>query len=285
MDIILKFLGTAQDAGIPQIGCSCKVCRDIIRGERKPEHPVALGLINKKTGKKFMVEATPAFSVQYGKLLDIEKKEQLEGLILTHAHMGHYTGLLSLGREALNTKRMKVYASRKMGEFLRNNAPWNQLVRLENIEIVEFEDGKSFILDEGLKITPVEVAHRNEYADTFGFIIEGEEKVFFVPDIDRWAGFEERLVELINQCSYVIVDATFYTKEEIGAVRGRDLNEIPHPTVEETMKFVIERGLPPEKVIFTHFNHTNMLLSHDEIRENVEKAGFVISKEGMEIQL
>lgn len=285
MNIILKFLGIAQDAGIPQIGCSCKVCSEIIRGERKPEYPVALGLINKKTGKKFMVEATPAFSIQYGKLLDIEKKEQLEGIILTHAHMGHYTGLLSLGREALNTKRMKVYASRKMGEFLRNNAPWNQLVRLENIEIVEFEDGKSFTLDEGLRITPVEVAHRNEYADTFGFIIEGEEKVFFVPDIDRWTGFEERLVELINQCSYVIVDATFYTKEEIGAVRGRDLNEIPHPTVEETMKFVTERGLPSEKVIFTHFNHTNMLLSHDEIRENVEKAGFVISKEGMEIQL
>lgn len=285
MDIILKFLGVAQDAGIPQIGCSCKVCSEIISGSRKPEYPVALGIINKKTGKKFMVEATPAFPIQYGKLLDIKKKEQLEGILLTHAHMGHYTGLLSLGREALNTKRMKVYASKKMGDFLRNNAPWNQLVKLENIEIVEFEDGKSFVLDEGLKVTPVEVAHRNEYADTFGFIIEGEKKVFFVPDIDRWEGFEERLEKLINQCSYVIVDATFYTKEEIGTVRGRDLSEIPHPTVEETMKFVIDRGLSPEKVIFTHFNHTNMLLSYKNIKENIEKAGFVISQEGMEIEL
>lgn len=285
MNITLKFLGIAQDAGIPQISCNCKVCREVIKGKRKPEHPVALGLINKKTGKKFMIEATPAFSTQYGKLLDIEKKEQLEGIVLTHAHMGHYTGLLSLGREALNSKKMKVYASKKMGDFLRNNAPWNQLVKLENIDIVEFEDGKPFVLDKGLKITPVEVAHRNEYADTFGFIIEGEKKVFFVPDIDRWEGFEARLEELIKECTYVIVDATFYTKEEIGALRGRDLREIPHPTVEETMKFVEERGLPSNKVIFTHFNHTNMLLSHDEIREQVENKGFVISKEGMEIEL
>lgn len=285
MSIYLKFLGIAQDAGIPQIGCSCKTCSQILKGEREEEYPVALGLINERTGKKFMIEATPAFPIQYGKLLDIEKKEKLEGILLTHAHMGHYTGLLSLGREALNTNLMKVYASKKMSDFLRGNAPWNQLVKLKNIEIIEFENEKEFLLDEGLKITPIEVKHRNEYADTFGFIIKGEKRVFFVPDIDTWEGFEPRLEEFLKEFDYVIVDATFYTKNEIGNIRGRDLKEIPHPTVEETMKFVIDRKLPSNKVIFTHFNHTNMIFSDDKIRKNVEELGFLISKNGMEIEI
>lgn len=163
--------------------------------------------------------------------------------------MGHYTGLLFLGREALNTKLMKVYTSKKMGDFLRENAPWNQLVKLQNIEIIEFENEKEFILDEGLKITPIEVKHRNEYADTFGFIIEGEKRVFFVPDIDTWEGFEERLEKYLKEFDYLIVDATFYTKDEIRKIRGRELKEIPHPTIEETMKFVLDRGLSPEKII------------------------------------
>lgn len=285
MSITLKFLGIAQDAGIPQIGCNCKICREIIKGERKPEYPVSLGLINKATGKKFMIEATPAFPVQYGRLLDIEKKEKLEGIILTHAHMGHYTGLLSLGREALNSKKLKVYTSKKMGDFLRENAPWNQLVKLENIEIVEFENEKSFILDEGLKITPIEVKHRNEYADTFGFVIEGEKKIFFVPDIDTWEGFELKLEEFLKEFDYLIVDATFYTKDEIGLVRGRELKEIPHPTIEETMKFVLDKNLSPNKIIFTHFNHTNMVFSDDKVREKVEESGFIISTDGMEIEI
>lgn len=285
MSITLKFLGIAQDAGIPQIGCNCKICREIIEGERKPEYPVSLGLINKATRKKFMIEATPAFPIQYGRLLDIEKKEKLEGIILTHAHMGHYTGLLSLGREALNSKKMKVYTSKKMGDFLRENAPWNQLVKLENIEIVEFENEKSFILDEGLKITPIEVKHRNEYADTYGFVIEGEKKIFFVPDIDTWEGFELKLEEFLKEFDYLIVDATFYTKDEIGLVRGRELKEIPHPTIEETMKFVLDKNLSPNKIIFTHFNHTNMVFSDDKVREKVEESGFIISTDGMEIEI
>lgn len=52
MSISLKFLGIAQDAGIPQIGCSCKTCKEILKGEREVEYPVALGLINEKSGKK-----------------------------------------------------------------------------------------------------------------------------------------------------------------------------------------------------------------------------------------
>lgn len=288
MSITIKFLGIAQDAGIPQIACNCKVCSAINSGKQKPETPVALGLINNNTGKKFLVEASPELPNQYQNLLDVEKKEKLSGILVTHAHIGHYAGLMFLGREALNTKEMPVYTSKKMGDFLSENAPWNQLTKLNNINIVNFQNSNRFMLDENLYITPIEVSHRNEYADTFGFIIENNEtnnKVFFLPDIDSWNGFENELKNLINICKFVILDATFYTKQEITEITGRDAKEIPHPSIEETIEFVLEHKLDPKKVIFTHFNHTNKILHDKNIYNDVCNKGFIISKDGLEIEI
>ncbi|KDE61976.1 MBL fold metallo-hydrolase [Fusobacterium necrophorum] len=285
MNIVVEFLGIAQDAGIPQIGCTCKICSEINAGKRKAESPVALGITNKKTGRKFIIEATPDFSKQYNRFLNIEEKEQLSGIILTHAHIGHYTGLMFLGREALNTKKLKVFSSDKMEDFLKENAPWNQLIKLENIDIVNLIANKKIEIDEGLFITAIEVKHRNEYADTYGFLIEGDEKIFFLPDIDSWNGFENELETLIKECKKVILDATFFIKEEIGNIRGRNINEIPHPTVLETISFVEARKLEPNKIIFTHFNHTNLLLHDDKKRKEVLKRGFLISEEGMKIEI
>lgn len=286
MSVVVKFLGTAQDGGIPQIGCKCEMCTDIREGKRKEVLQAAIGIENTKTGNRYMIEATPSFSKQYQSFIAKENRK-LDGIFLTHAHMGHYTGLMFLGKEALNSQEVKVYVSKKMAEFLRNNAPWSQLVKLKNIELVEFESGKELILDNDVVIIPVEVPHRNEFADTHGFIVKGEKSFFFVPDIDSWEGFEDQLNDIFKQCDYLAVDATFYTKEEIGLIRGRNFKEIPHPTVEETMKFIKENNwnLKNKKVILTHFNHTNLLFINKELKEKVEKSGIIISEDGMEITL
>ena len=42
--------------------------------------------------------------------------------------MGHYSGLMHLGREAANTSKVPVYAMPRMLEFLAKNGPWNQLL-------------------------------------------------------------------------------------------------------------------------------------------------------------
>ncbi|WP_462428142.1 MBL fold metallo-hydrolase, partial [Fusobacterium varium] len=250
MSVIVKFLGTAQDGGIPQIGCKCEMCTDIRIGKRKEVLQAAIGIENTETGNRYMIEATPAFSKQYQSFI-ADKNGNLDGIFLTHAHMGHYTGLMYLGKEALNSKETKVYVSKKMAEFLKNNAPWSQLVKLKNIELIEFESGKELSLDNDIKIIPVEVPHRNEFADTHGFIIKGNKSFFFVPDI-------------FKQCDYLAVDATFYTKEEIGNIRGRNFKEIPHPTVEETINFIEKNkwNLKDKKIILTHFNHTNLLFTN-----------------------
>jgi len=286
MSVIVKFLGTAQDGGVPQIGCKCEMCTDIRKEKRKEILQAAIGIENTETGNRYMIEATPAFPKQYQSFI-ADKNGKLNGIFLTHAHMGHYTGLMYLGKEALNSKEIKVYVSRKMAEFLKNNAPWSQLVKLKNIELIEFESGKELVLDNDIKIIPVEVPHRNEFADTHGFIVKGKKSFFFVPDIDSWEGFENQLNDIFKQCDYLAVDATFYTKEEIGNIRGRNFKEIPHPTVEETVSFIEKNkwNLKDKKVILTHFNHTNLLFTDKVLKDEVEKIGIIVSEDEMEITL
>ena len=49
--------------------------------------------------------------------------------------MGHYTGLMHFGKEALGAKEVKVFGLPRMSEYLRTNGPWSQLVKLKNIII------------------------------------------------------------------------------------------------------------------------------------------------------
>src|SRR5690606_25277372 len=64
-----------------------------------------------------------------------------DGVLLTHAHMGHYVGLAHFGREAANTDRLPVWCTSKMAAFSRENAPWDQLVSLGNIELHDRDVG------------------------------------------------------------------------------------------------------------------------------------------------
>ena len=65
-----------------------------------------------------MIDTTPDFREQLALLHRSAPGCRLAGILLTHAHMGHYTGLIQLGREAWNTQRMPVYAPPRMAAFL-----------------------------------------------------------------------------------------------------------------------------------------------------------------------
>jgi pyrroloquinoline quinone biosynthesis protein B len=185
------------------------------------------------------------------------------------------------GREAVGASSVPVYAMPRMENFLTDNAPWNQLVGLKNIEIKRMKDGEIIRLNENLKVTPFLVPHRDEFSETVGFEITGENKsAVFIPDIDKWSKWKQDLKELVKRVDYALLDATFYKN---GEIPSRDMSEIPHPFVEETMKLL--EDLPArekKKVIFIHFNHTNPLIKKDskERREVLQK-GFRVGDEGM----
>lgn len=220
-------LGTIQDAGSPHIGCKKDCCRDLFDNPDPSRKVVSLGLIDGKS--TFLFEATPDISTQLKMLRRLagSDSEMPDGIFLTHAHIGHYTGLMYLGKEATNAQKVPVYAMPRMKSYLETNGPWSQLVGLENIEIRKLEHREKINLSKRTEVVPFTVPHRDEFSETVGYFIESYgTKVLFIPDIDKWEKWETSIVEAVEEMDYLFLDATFYSGEEINT---RDISEIPHP--------------------------------------------------------
>lgn len=278
-------LGTAQDAGYPQAG---QIAEWNLIKERKarPKNAVALALVDPVLKQRWLFEATPDFKFQLQMLDDISETSQypFDGIFLTHAHIGHYTGLMNLGREAMGTSAVPVYAMPKMQEFLTQNGPWSQLVSLNNINLKPLNNEVGINLNPNIKVTPFLVPHRDEFSETVGYSIEINGKsLVFIPDIDKWTKWDKDILEVIKAADYAFLDASFYKN---GEIPGRDMNEIPHPFVEESMSlFESLSEADKAKVHFIHFNHTNPLLfdNSPEYKEVKEK-GFNVAYEGQIIE-
>ncbi|NQZ10501.1 MAG: pyrroloquinoline quinone biosynthesis protein PqqB [Algicola sp.] len=286
-NVELVVLGNAQDAGYPQLNCYKPHCMPGWQDVTKRRLATALGLIDHQAKQKFLFEATPDIKEQFYRLhlLAPDTDYKLSGIMLTHGHMGHYTGLMHLGREAAGGKGIPVYAMPRMEKYLSTNGPWSQLVKLNNIAIKGLTDKKPVALNKNITITPLQVPHRDEYTETVGYHIAGPNKsALFIPDIDKWQKWSTNIKDLIKQVDYALLDATFFSN---GELPNRDMSEVPHPFVEESMKlFAGLSAKDKQKVIFIHFNHTNPLLQKGSAaQQQVTAAGFRYAEEGLRLGL
>lgn len=284
----LLVLGNVQDGGSPHIGCKKACCKALFEQPDPSRKVVSLGIIDPKNKKTYIFEATPDFTTQIKYLTraaTFATKETPDGIFLTHAHIGHYAGLMFLGREAMNAGKIPVYAMPKMKQFLENNGPWSQLVHTNNIAIQSIFSNQRIELTPNLAVTPLLVPHRDEYSETVGYIIEGtSKKVLFIPDIDKWEKWNTQIVQLMSEVDYAFIDATFFDAQEIN---NRNIAEIPHPFVIESMNLF--KNIPAKeknKVHFIHFNHTNPLLdANSKESKMVLENGFHIARMGDMIKL
>jgi len=281
-------LGTIQDGGSPHIGCIKDCCRDLFGHPDESRQVVSLGVYDAPANKRYLFEATPDISRQVKALKNFggpTDREMPDGIFLTHAHIGHYTGLMYLGKEARGAHEVPVFAMPKMKTFLENNGPWSQLITERNINLFPLENGQATTLSEALKVTPLLVPHRDEFSETVGYRISGPRKqALFVPDIDKWEKWDQDIIEEIGKVDYAFVDATFYSGEEIG---NRDISLIPHPFISESMeKFAALSDSEREKIIFIHFNHTNPVIDvASPATRSVLEGGFRIARIGEVFEL
>ena len=274
-------MGIAQDAGYPQVDCDKECCRMFYNGEETKKHVSSIGLIDQITHEKWLFDATPDITAQLDNLKQnhVNNQSTINGIFLTHAHIGHYTGLMYLGRETLGAKQIPVYAMPKMKAFLETNGPWSQLVELENMLLKPIQEEVVINLNTNLSVTPFLVPHRDEFSETVGYKIEGKNKsALFIPDINKWHLWNKNIVEEVKKVDYAFLDATFFQDGEI----ARPMSEVPHPFINETVAlFENESKETKAKVIFIHFNHSNpALLSSHEMTSKVEKLGFNFAREG-----
>ena len=273
----LVILGIAQDGGSPQSGCQKTCCKNLWENGEK-EKVSCIGIVDPRSGKSWIIDATPNFPEQL-RIITKDHNTELAGIFLTHAHTGHYTGLLHLGHEVMGAKNVPVYAMPRMKSFLENNGPWNQLVSLNNIEIQEIRHNKEIQLANGLVIEPILVPHRDEYSETVGFqIMGGNNSILYIPDIDKWAKWDQNILVRIQHIDMALLDGTFYSQDELP---NRDMSEIPHPFIVESIETLSELSTPNRnKVHFIHFNHSNPAIKKNSAASNlIRSKRFNIARE------
>ena len=283
-ELFIEILGITQDAGFPQAGCTKANCTQFWNGEVEARHATSLGLVDAETKQSWMFEATPNFKHQLHHLAEAAPGSELSGIFLTHAHIGHYTGLMHLGHEAMGESQVPVFAMPRMKSYLEENGPWSQLVDFENICLIQQKADSSIQISESLTVTPFLVPHRDEYSETVGYRIESpNKKVLFIPDINKWSVWERSIVEEIAKVDVALLDGTFFDSTELP---GRDMSEIPHPFIEESLAlFAHLADSEKAKITFIHFNHTNPLILNSMERKQVENLGYKVAFEGMRIGL
>jgi len=284
-------LGTAQDAGYPQSACRRDCCAEAWRDPSRRRLVSSLAIVDPLSRERWIIDATPDFREQLHRLDAIApfatspSRAELDGFLLTHAHIGHYTGLQQLGREAIGERETAVYAMPRLSEFLRTNGPWSLLVSAGHIALRPLVADEPVRLNERLTVTPILVPHRDEYSETVGFRIAGPGRtVLFIPDIDKWEKWDRNVEDEIARVEVAYLDGTFYSA---GELPGRDLSEIPHPLIEESMARF--ETLPPAvraRVRFLHLNHTNPALRADsDAARELTRRGFTVAVEGEVVEL
>ena len=271
-------LGIAQDGGAPHAGCEKSCCIELWDSGKK-EKVSSIGIVNPLTKQSWLFDATPDFPSQY-RILTENHNTELVGIFLTHAHMGHYTGLLHLGREVMGKKNVPVYVMSRMKRFLETNGPWSQLVNLKNINLKLIENNKDIKIGEQLFIEPFLVPHRDEYSETVGYRIIGKEKsLAFIPDIDKWEKWHGSIFQLVLNTDILLLDGTFYSQNEIP---HRNMAEIPHPFIIESMETLSELNSENRsKVHFIHFNHSNPAIKDNSpAYHTIKSKRFNLAREG-----
>jgi len=278
----LVVLGVAQDAGAPQAGT--------------PEHPgfhdpsarrlaACLGLVDPRDGRRWLFEATPDLPVQLHRLDHLAAPRgapDLAGVFLTHAHIGHYTGLMHFGHEVMGARDVPVFVMPRFAAFLRANGPWDQLVRYGNIALRELAANVPVELAADLRVTPLRVPHREEYSEVVAFRIDGPSRsALFLPDIDKWARLDAqgaRIEDWIAAVDVAFLDATFFSPDERP---GRDLSAIPHPFIVESLeRFAALPASERAKIRFVHLNWSNPALdATSSARATIERAGMRVAEE------
>ena len=279
-NIVLKILGTAQDGGYPHIGCKQLCCQIAWSDLSKKRLVASVAIIDRELKECWIIDASPDIKFQINMImdfLDIDYCPKIKGVFLTHAHTGHYSGLLEFGKETMNASKIPIYAMPKMSDFIRSNSSFNFLITSNNIVLKEIEG--NIALNEEVFIAPFLVSHRNEMSETVGYrIFSDKNSIIYLPDIDSWEDPYINIIDFIKSNDILLMDGTFYHLDELGK---RDILSIPHPTITDSIdKFSILEASNRDKIYFTHFNHTNLIIQDGEAKNKLISSGYHIANDG-----
>ena len=292
-EVYALVLGTAQDAGFPQVGCYTQRCEDgrALQAVGRGRFVASLALVEPTAERFYLVDATPDITRQIDLIAEAAfrrraaERRPFDGIFLTHAHIGHYAGLAVLGDEGLGVRGLPVYCSERMAAFLAANHPWRLMVEQGRLDLRGLTLDRWHRLDEHLEVQLRHVPHRDELSDTVALVFRGPgASLLYLPDINSWARWERSVAEEVAGVDVALLDGSFWSLDELP---GRSQQDVPHPLIPQTMdalQAVVDAG--GTRVLLTHLNNSNPALDEQgPQRAAVERRGFEIAREGMRFDL
>jgi pyrroloquinoline quinone biosynthesis protein B len=271
-------LGSGQDGGAPQVGLSSSLSA--------PRTASCVAVIGPQ-GAVVLLDVTPDLRLQSQALLASDRYPQaretfIDGVFITHAHMGHYAGLLQFGKEAAASDHLPLFGTERFLGYIGSNEPWAALLRDGHLEPIAIDDSTATI-DVDVAIEAIPVPHRDEFSDTVAFSVsvKGHPCLLYLPDIDAWDQWDAANDE-ISRHDIALVDATFSSADELP---GRDMASIGHPTVPTTIDRFADLTAETH-IILSHINHSNPLgHEHSDITQQAIDAGFTIAYDGLTLDV
>ncbi len=292
-DAYAMVLGSVQDAGFPQVGCYTPRCEAgrALMASGHGRYVSSLALIEPRAERFYLVDATPDITRQLDLIREpafrrrAAERRPFDGIFLTHAHIGHYTGLSMLGREGMGMQETPVYCTQAMAGYLASNFPWRFLIDQGHVALRPLALGQWHRIDPLLEVRLLKVPHRDELADTVGFVFRGPERsLLFLPDINAWTLWERPVAEVVAGVEVALLDGTFWSLDELP---GRTADEVPHPLMPQTMdalQGVVDQGRT--RVVLTHLNNSNPALDDGGPEQaEIARRKFEIAREGMRFAL
>jgi pyrroloquinoline quinone biosynthesis protein B len=303
-------LGAAAGGGVPQWNCGCPVCR-IARTEhpelQSTQSSIAISadgdhwfLINASPDLRQQLIATPQLHPQAGKL----RHSPISGVILTNGEIDAVAGLLSMREGSPFT----IYAHDKVLSILKDNSIFNVLNE-KNVKRLRIEVDRAFeptLPDgsvSGIEILPFAVSGKSAWylegnahpggnigvGDTLGLRIGDKATAKYFYFIAACADVTDDLKSRLAGAALIFFDGTVWRDDELivaglGNKTGHGMGHIAmsgdHGAIESLA------GLDIGRKIFLHINNSNpALMRTSPERQSVERAGWQIPADGMEITL
>jgi pyrroloquinoline quinone biosynthesis protein B len=281
--IRIHILGCAAGGGLPQWNCACANCVAVRSGkiDQQTQSSVAIRADAEDFQNWWLVNASPDLPRQIERTMGLQPRRAelrntpIAGVLLTNADIDHALGLLLLRQQ---DQPLVVYSTHET----RSALAWldRTLARFCGIEWRNVtSDFEALTGDIGFRA--IELPH----SAAFQFSDQSSGRAALIaPAVGE---LTRELSEVCASCDLILFDGTFWSEEELAAVRpgARSAREMNHlPIRNGTLDFL--RQLPARRKIYTHINNTNPILMPDSPqRRELEQAGIEVARDGLEIVL
>ena len=303
--MIVKVLGSAAGGGFPQINCRCRNCADVRSGARGLSPRTQSSLAVSVDGMRWLLlNASPDLRQQVSAAPELAPRVQcslrsspIVGVALTNGDVDHVAGLLSL-REGI---AFGLYATPRVLATLAANSVFNVL-DMRCVQRVALQPGQTVETSSGLTVeaypVPGKVALYLERpepgfgtreGDTVGLAIGDPTSGAVFHYIPGCAAVDDRLAARLQGAFLVFFDGTLYSDAEMIAQglsdkTGKRMGHISMSGAQGSLAAFETLGV--KRRIYVHINNSNPVLREGSPeRAHVERAGWEIAWDGMEVRL